>query len=266
MNSQDFSSLKDRVVLITGGSGHIGSALTIAFLTQGCKVVTTDIHANRIDPEILGFEFSGQVRHRHIIADLRDLAAVAELPLQVQAAFGGLDIIVAGAAFTGDSMDDGWTVPFTQQDESLWADALKINLTSNFTLVKAASPLLTESGNGSAIFLGSIYGMVAPQPKLYEGLQLDNPAGYAVSKAGLTQLAQWLASTMGPDVRVNTVTPGGIFRDQDPTFIERYESRTPLGRMATEEDVVGPVLFLASDLSKYVTGINLVVDGGFSLW
>ena len=90
--------------------------------------------------------------------------------------------------------------------------------------------------------------------------------GYAVSKAGLTQLARWLSTTLAPDVRVNSVSPGGIARDQPDEFVSRYEARTPLGRMGKEIDIVGPVLFLASDLSRYVTGHDLVVDGGFSAW
>ena len=138
--------------------------------------------------------------------------------------------------------------------------------TANFALLKAAAEPLAAHRLGSAILLGSTYGLVAPQRLLYEGLAIDNVAGYAVSKAGVIQLARWLSVAMAPDVRVNALTPGGVLREHNPEFVRRYEERTPLGRMASEEDLVGPALFLASDLASYVTGHNLVVDGGFTVW
>ena len=125
---------------------------------------------------------------------------------------------------------------------------------------------LAVHGVGSIVLVSSQYGFLAPQTAMYEETGLQNVAGYAVSKAGLTQLARWLSTTLAPNVRVNSVSPGGIARDQPDAFVSRYEARTPLGRMGEELDVVGPVLFLASDLSRYVTGHDLVVDGGFSAW
>ena len=265
MNKHDFSSLADRVVLITGGSGHIGSTLASAFLDHGSVVVTADL----VEPPDFG-DTDG--RHLHLAVDLADLGAVADIPARVLKAFGRLDVVVGAAAFVShhgpfsSSATEGWNVPFQQQDESMWDHALKVNLTANFTLLKAAAEPLAAHRLGSAILLGSTYGLVAPQRLLYEGLAIDNVAGYAVSKAGVIQLARWLAVAMAPDVRVNALTPGGVLREHDPEFVRRYEERTPLGRMASEEDLVGPALFLASDLASYVTGHNLVVDGGFTVW
>lgn len=259
MTERDFSSLAGRVVLITGGSGHIGSTLASAFLEHGSAVVTADL----MGPPLLG-DVDGH--HRHLVADVSDLAEVADLPSRVLGAFDRLDVIVCAAAFVGTSAAEGWNVPFEAQDESLWDYALKVNLTANFALLKAAAEPLSAHSVGSAILLGSTYGLVAPQPSLYEGLPIDNVAGYAVSKAGVAQLARWLATAMAPDVRVNALTPGGVFRGHDPEFVRRYQERTPLARMASEEDFVGPALFLASDLASYITGHNLVVDGGFTVW
>lgn len=259
MSKSDFSSLGDRVVVITGGSGHVGSSLAEAFLAHGSFVMTVDIAKSPDLGEVEG-------RHQHLTVDLTDLVEVADLPSRVLAAFGRLDVVVCAAAFVGTSATDGWNVPFLKQDESIWSDVLKVNLTSNFTLIKAASEPLAAHGAGSVIFVSSMYALVAPQPLLYEGLPINNPAGYAVSKAGVTQLARWLSTAMAPDVRVNSVTPGGVSRSQDPEFVRRYEERTPMARMATEYDLVGPVLFLASDLACYVNGHDLVVDGGYSIW
>jgi NAD(P)-dependent dehydrogenase (short-subunit alcohol dehydrogenase family) len=148
----------------------------------------------------------------------------------------------------------------------MWDHVLAVNLTANFALIKAAAEPLAASGVGSVILVSSTYAIVAPQPSLYEGLPINNPAGYAVSKAGVTQLARWLSTAMAPEVRVNALTPGGVYRNHDPEFVRRYENLTPLARMASEDDFVGPALFLASDLARYVTGHDLVVDGGFSVW
>ena len=259
MSACNFSSLSGRVVLITGGSGSIGSTLASAFLQQGCSVVTVDLMESAAFGDVGG-------HHTHLVVDLANLAAVADLPSRVLDAYGRLDIVVCAAAFVGTSATKGWTVPFEEQDESMWGHVLGVNLTANFALIKAAFEPLAANGVGSVILVSSIYALVAPRPSLYEGLPIDNPAGYAVSKAGVTQLARWLSTTMAPDVRVNILTPGGVFRDHDPEFVRRYESLTPLARMASENDLVGPVLFLASDLARYVTGHDLVVDGGFSVW
>ena len=116
------------------------------------------------------------------------------------------------------------------------------------------------------INISSIYGVYAPDWNLYSGTLMSNPAGYSVSKGGLLQLTRWLATTIAPNVRVNAISPGGIFRNQPESFIKSYEGKTPLGRMATEDDFRGAVAYLASDLSKYVTGHNLLVDGGWGVW
>jgi NAD(P)-dependent dehydrogenase (short-subunit alcohol dehydrogenase family) len=259
MSKSDFSSLGGRVVMITGGSGRIGSTLAAAFLEHGSSVVTVDLTESPALGEVEG-------RHLHLRADVANLVAVVDLPSRVLEAFGRLDVVVCAAAFVGTSATEGWNVPFLEQDESIWADMLQVNLISNFALVKAAAEPLAAHGVGSVILVSSMYALIAPQPSLYEGISINNPAGYAVSKAGVTQLARWLSTAMAPAVRVNAVTPGGVFRGQDPEFVRRYAERTPMARMASEQDLVGPVLFLASDLAGYVNGLDLVVDGGFSTW
>jgi NAD(P)-dependent dehydrogenase (short-subunit alcohol dehydrogenase family) len=179
---------------------------------------------------------------------------------------GSLDILVNNAAFVGTSRLEGWTVPFLEQLPATWRSALDINLTAPFILTQSCVPLLRDSGHGSIINVGSIYGMVGPNLSLYRDTDMGNPAAYAASKGGLLQLTRWLATVLAPHIRVNALTPGGIARNQPPAFVERYETLTPLARMATEEDFKGAIAFLASDLSAYVTGQNLVVDGGWTAW
>jgi NAD(P)-dependent dehydrogenase (short-subunit alcohol dehydrogenase family) len=170
------------------------------------------------------------------------------------------------AALVGQDELPGWNTPFAEQTVEAWDAALRVNLTSAFVLVHEAREALAGSGHGSVILFGSIYGLVGPDPALYEGTQLANPVAYGASKGALLQLVRYLATTLAPRVRVNAISPGGVERGQPDAFRRRYEARTPLGRMATEEDVKGAVAFLASDLSAYVTGQNLVVDGGWTAW
>jgi NAD(P)-dependent dehydrogenase (short-subunit alcohol dehydrogenase family) len=114
------------------------------------------------------------------------------------------------------------------------------------------------------INIASIYGFLAPYWQIYENTKLGNPAAYGVTKAGLVQFTRWLSTTLAPEIRANAISPGGIFRDQPANFVERYAERTPVGRMACEDDFRGALAYLSSDLSKYVTGQNVIVDGGWS--
>ena len=131
-------------------------------------------------------------------------------------------------------------------------------------MVQVAKPYLDESKHASIIFIGSIYGLVGPDNRLYEGTDMVTPAAYAAAKGGLLQLSRYLGTILASGIRVNTITAGGVWRNQPGSFQKRYREKTPLGRMACEEDFKGAVAYLASDLSSYVTGTNLIVDGGWT--
>jgi NAD(P)-dependent dehydrogenase (short-subunit alcohol dehydrogenase family) len=200
------------------------------------------------------------------VVDLADDNTPCEIIKHTILTQGRLDILINAAAFVGTSELEGWAVPFEQQTVETWRQALEVNLTSIFALSQAALPELKKGGGGSIINIASIYGVVGPDMRLYEGTGMSNPAAYGASKGGLLQLTRWLSTALAPKVRVNAITPGGIARGQDAKFVERYNSRVPLQRMGTEEDIKGAGVFLASDLSRYVTGQNLIVDGGWTAW
>ena len=138
-------------------------------------------------------------------------------------------------------------------------------MTAPFHLTQLMLPLLEAASAPSIVTIGSVHGIVGPDWRLYESLAMSNPAAYAASKAALIQLTKWLATTLAPSIRCNSVSPGGLERSQPSKFVTRYQERTPLGRMGSENDIVGAIVYLLSDASSYVTGQILVVDGGYTV-
>ena len=258
--------LKGRVALVTGAAGHLGRAIGDALGESGASVAVLDLDPDACEAEARRLSEAFGVEAFALPVDLEDLSAVGTVAVAIERRFGRLDILINNAALVGTSRLSGWNVPFAEQSAETFTRAAAVNVTAAFALTQTCAPLLGRSGHGSVINVLSIYALVGPDPRLYEGLPINNPAGYAASKAGLLQLTRWLATTLAPSVRVNAITPGGIFRDTREPFLSRYVERTPLRRMATEEDFKGAFAFLASGMSDYVTGQNLVVDGGWTAW
>lgn len=259
-------NLCDRVAVITGGAGYLGRTMANTLAEAGADIVIVDINMEKITAVCNDLEDKWQIKTLGIAVDLENKEERCKIVPQVIDKFGHLDILINNAAFVGTSNLTGWGVPFEQQETETWRRAIEVNLTAVFDLTQTAAPYLKASGHGSIINVASIYGIVGPDPRLYTDLPMFNPAAYAASKGGVVQFTKWCSTVLAPEIRVNAITPGGIFRNQDPAFLERYESRTPLKRMAHEDDFIGATVFLASDLSKYITGQNIVVDGGFSVW
>jgi len=263
---KELMNLAGRTVAITGGAGHIGRAMGDAVAELGASVAVIDLNPEACEETATRLAEKHGVKSAGFPVDLAEETAVRELPGQVAERLGGLDVLVNCAAFVGTSGLEGWVVPFEEQSVDTWRKAMEVNLTSVFTLTQAATPLLKASGYGSIINVSSIYGVYGPDLRLYEGTGMGSPAAYAASKGGLIQFTRWCSTVLAPDVRVNAITPGGVARNQDERFVERYEGKTPLQRMATEEDFKGAVCYLASDLSAYVTGQNIILDGGWGVW
>lgn len=262
---QDLMTLNGRVAAITGGAGHIGRAMAEALAELGASVAIVDVSARAADTAA---DLAGRfgVAAAGFAIDLADDSQVAALPAQVAESLGGLDILIHCAAFVGTSGLSGWLVPFEEQSVDTWRKAMDVNLTAPFALTQAALPWLRRSGRGSVIMVSSIYGLVGPDMRLYDDTAMGNPAAYAASKGGMLQLTRWLSTVLAPQIRVNAIVPGGVARGQPEVFVERYKQRTPLARMAVEDDFKGATAYLASDLSAYVTGQILSVDGGWTAW
>ena len=266
LNISKLMSLKDRRALITGANGHIGRiiALTLAELKADLilvdrpgsdyKKLIKEIKSNfKVDIQTHKCDLGIQNDRKKLISTL----CKKGIPI---------NILVNNAAFVGDTNLEGWVTDFEKQSVETWRKALEVNLTAAFSLAQGLIPLLEKSEGANIINIGSTYGTSGPDHRLYEGVSMGNPAAYAASKGGLIQLTRWLATTLADNIRVNTLSPGGVFRNQPKIFVKKYNSRTPLGRMATENDFRGAIAYLATDLSSYVTGQNLAVDGGWGIW
>lgn len=263
---KQMSDMSGRIALITGGAGYLGRAIAFALAEHGCGIVLVDRDEIALQYAKAMLEQAGAGMVATLVADLENEAERDRLLSAYSDSFGRLNVLVNNAGFVGDSKLSGWAVPFEVQSVATFRRALDVNLAAPFHLAQALAPLLRASGNGTIINIGSIYGVLGPDQRLYDGTDMGNPAGYAGSKGGLVQLTRWLATTLAPHIRVNCISPGGIARGQAEPFTERYVARTPLGRMGSEEDFKGVALMLASDLSSWISGQNIMVDGGWSAW
>lgn len=257
--------LRGRRALVTGAAGHIGRVMAETLAEMGADLVLVD----RAEPDLQAVR--GDLSRWNVdidarVCDLESEEDRSKLVRDVGRSVSNLNILINNAAFVGTSGLTGWSVPFEEQTVDTWRRALEVNLTATFHLCRDFMPMLKAAAGASIVNVGSIYGIYGPDWTLYEGTRMGNPAAYGASKGGLIQFSRWLATSAAPQVRVNVLSPGGVWRDQAAAFVERYEARTPLGRMAREDDFRGAVAFLASDLSAYVTGQTIQVDGGWGVW
>ena len=260
------NEFKNKTFILTGASGYLGREITAQLNQSGGNVLLIDR-----DRDILKSVFSEfhsrypNVENQIYDCDLENENSRNHLVDYVQKKLENIYCLINNAAFVGTSNLPGWAVEPRKQNISIWRRAMEVNLTSVFHLCQKLAPIMEKSGSGKIINISSIYGFLGPDWDLYSGTEMSNPAAYGVSKGGLIQLTKWLATVYAPKVCVNCVSPGGILRDQPEQFLEKYCKKTPLRRMATEGEIANAVLFLASNYSSYVTGHNLVVDGGWSL-
>lgn len=262
---KELSNLNGSVSIITGAAGHLGKVISETLAELGSDLILIDWPESDFSTMIVDLKQKWGVEVETYSCDLELPNQRKELISSVVNSHKELNCLVNNAAFVGTSELSGWSVPFEQQTSETFSRALEVNLTAVFDLAKGFSSVLKNSKGANIINIASIYGIFAPDWNLYEGTDMNNPAAYGSSKAGLIQLTRWLSTQLAPQVRVNSISPGGIFRNQEKEFVKRYEAKTPLGRMATEDDLKGAISFLATDLSKYVTGQNLSVDGGWGV-
>ncbi len=271
--------LTGKVAIVTGGPGLLGKEFCRTLAEAGASVVVADINAEAVHAFTVSLIQSGY-HALGVTTDVTQSESVHALLDEALATFGRLDILVNSAALDPKfdppalaEMKKSSTIFGAFEDYPLasWQAALDVNLTGLFLCCQAAvKPMLSQGKKGSIINICSTYGLVAPDQRIYqrEGKQVSyKPVYYSVTKAGVLGLTRYLAAYYaGTDIRVNALTPGGIFNQHDDIFLKAYSARTVMGRMAKKDEMNGAVLFLASDASSYMTGSNLVVDGGWTAW
>jgi len=251
-----------RIVVVTGARGRLGRRFTQALTERGARVAALDL--------VSGEPASGVLDVR---ADVTDRASLEAALRRIESEWGAPQALVNNAGIDAPpdapAEENG---PFETYPETSWERVMSVNATGPMLCCQVFGGAMARAGGGSIVNIGSIYGLVSPDQRFYEhrrraGAAFFKPIAYTASKAALVGMTRYLATYFAPSgVRVNALTFGGVLAGQDEEFQKAYCARVPLGRLAREEDTVGPLLFLVSDAASYVTGANLVVDGGFTAW
>ena len=262
----ELGSLRGRYTPITGASGHLGQVIANNLAELDADPILVDKPGSEFTALTASITDRWAVKITNRCCDPEQPEQRAKLVAWLNTDWRKLNILVKNAAFAGTSDLKGWKVPFEDQSVAVRRRALEVNLTAIFDLCKGLTPLLKKAKGANIVNIAPIFGVYGPDWSLYEGAQMGNPAAYSVSKGGLIQLTRWLATTLALAIRVNAISPGGIWRNQLEAFIAKYSSRTPLNRMATEDDLRGAIACMASDMTQHVTGQTLAVDGGWGIW
>jgi 2-deoxy-D-gluconate 3-dehydrogenase len=263
-----------RTIIVTGGAGLLGREYARALAAAGASTVLADIDRDSVAAVAEGLK--GQPGAAiGVGVDITDEASVAQLVRTTLETFGRIDGLVNNAAlnpsFVG-SQAAQFDRPFEQYSLDLWNRTLAVNLTGMFLCAREVAPTMRAQQRGAIVNVSSTYGLVGPDQRLYDAEEPGGPRGYkpvaySVTKSGVIGFTRYLAAYFaGTGIRVNTLTPGGVLDNQPEAFVQRYSSRTPLGRMADSHEYSAALLFLISDASSYMTGGNLVVDGGWTTW
>jgi NAD(P)-dependent dehydrogenase (short-subunit alcohol dehydrogenase family) len=262
-------SLEDRVVVITGCTGVLGTAYCRALAQRGARLVMADLSDR--DPATRAAALAAETGAQALGVEC-DVGCEEDVVALFAAAverFGRVDAVLNNAAATGEHLMKAGDVfaAFDDYPLAVWEQVLRTNLTGVFLVAREGGKAMLRNGGGSLINVSSIYGVVAPDHRIYEGMPFSSFPAYSAGKAGVHGLTLWLAAYWGrKGIRVNTLVPGGVFNQHHEDFVQRYSDRTPMGRMADSDDLVGMVIFLASDASRYCTGQRFIVDGGLTAW
>ena len=264
----DVSRLDGQVAVVTGGAGILGRRFSQGLADAGAQVAVVDLFgaaaneaAAAIGPQAAGFA-----------CDVSDADAVKDCVAAVMARFGRIDVLINNAA-TKTADVKACMAPFEEYRIETWREIMSVNIDGMFLMAQAVGKTMLAAGiAGRIVQTASIYGVVGPDNRIYEGSfylggQINTPAVYSASKAAVVGFTKWLATYWADKgIRVNCIVPGGVSSGQNGAFSDRYSARVPLGRMAEADEMVPPLLFLASGASSYVTGHVLMVDGGWTAW
>lgn len=267
--------LDGQVIIVTGGAGLLGKQYTRAIAEAGGIPIAADINANKAvkAAETIGSETGMKTLGSYI--DVTDKDSVNALVKKVLKRFGRIDGLVNNAGIDPKFENlnaNEHTNSFEDYPLDLWNQSLAVNLTGMFLCSQAVATTMLAKGKGSIVNIASTYGLVGPDQRLYQKIDPKSPKNYkpvtySVSKSAVLGLTRYLATYWASkNIRVNTLTPGGVYNNHDDEFVKRYSYSTPLGRMAKKSEYNAAVVFLLSDAASYMTGGNLVIDGGWTAW
>jgi NAD(P)-dependent dehydrogenase (short-subunit alcohol dehydrogenase family) len=265
-------SLVGKVAIVTGGAGVLGRQFCAGLSEAGANVVVVDVDENRVFAQAKDLVKRYGTRSIGIKCDVSSPESVNEMVSRVVAELGEIHILHNNAATKTADPNDFFT-SFEEYSLDVWRKVMSVNIDGMFLVAQSVGAQMIRQGKGGSIIqTSSIYGIMGPDHRVYKDSlcvdrAINTPAVYSASKAAVIGLTKYLAAYWAEkDIRVNTLTPGGVKNDQDKEFIKRYSARVPLGRMASSDELVGALLYLASDASKYMTGQNLIIDGGLDVW
>lgn len=262
-----------KTAIITGAAGLLGKQFCLALAQVGANVVMADLEKKPVLENEVEFREMG-LNALAVEVDVSDPDSTKAMVERALTVFGSVDVLVNSAALDPKFDSAGVSAQGANAFESFsldaWRQALDVNLTGMFLSSQAAVVPMLKQGQGVIVNICSMYGLVGPDQRLYErpdGTRQFKPVYYSTTKAGVLGFTRYLATYYaGKNIRVNALTPGGVFNDHDEVFTTQYSARTVLGRMANLDEMNGAMLFLCSDASSYMTGSNLVVDGGWIAW
>ena len=266
---QNIFSLKGKHIVVTGANGILGKKFCNALLEFGATLSLIDLEFDEGWMNELKKNKKNKNYFYHLDITKRD--QLEKIVLEVEKVGGNVDVLFSNAATKGKNVEKFFS-SYEEYDMKTWKDIMSLNLDAMFYITQIFGTRMAQRKVGSIVLTGSIYGMLAPDQRIYEGslyndIHINSPAVYTVSKAGVIGLVKYLASYWGAsNIRVNALIPGGIESGQNDTFVANYSKRVPLGRMGKVEDLIGALIYLASDASTYFTGQTFVVDGGMSVW
>ncbi len=260
-------NLSGKTAIVTGAAGQLGGEYVRALLGAGASVAALDIRPDNPKGNLIEIDSE---RLQLIEVDITSRASIESGLETVIAKFGHPNILINNAAIDAPpNACEQETGPFETYPESSWELMMDVNLKGLFLCCQVIGGHMALNGGGSIINISSIYGMVSPDQRIYEykDKPFFKPVTYSVTKSGILNLSRYLATYWAKSrVRVNTLTLGGVFNNQDHAFLKNYTDKVPLGRMAQQNEYNGAVLYLASGASSYMTGANIIIDGGYSCW
>ena len=257
-------NVDNKVALITGGAGLLGFQFAKVLAEYGAKIVLTDIDIDICMRRVSELSNDRVVAMKLDVTSKEDWNSVTS---EIFEKYGSLDILVNSAAYTNKTKVDSFSKTFENTTLESWNKMIDVNLTGSFLGCQSVVKYMKKSNKGSIINISSLYGVVSPNHKMYPGTNIVQPVAYTVSKHGVMGLTKYAATWLAEQgIRVNSITPGGIFDGHSDLFLERFGQLSPNGRMSQKEELDGALLYLASDASSSVIGQNIVVDGGWTTW